>query len=402
MLGARLPTGLDCGFVSAPKRNPARPPRSPSRRARVLLLGVSCLFALGVAELAVRLVAPQPLIVGDCFYRSDAELGWTLAPGYRGRLSNRVDFDTPIVIDELGLRDGGSAGDGPEVLGLGDSFMFGYGVTTDETFLSRAARAAGVQPLDAGVPGYDLCQAGGLGERLLPRLPRVAVIVIAPCLANDELDAAGGIQRMEVQHGYFVEPGKVFDPDSLERRLLHPLFAHSDLVRFLRFAPVFQPLERKLFGRESIDRRALESLLAAYRDPPPPEVLAGDRATGTCLQGLAEAGAARRVEVLALLVPDQLEIRRRLLAHRARRRRRRRPLRPRRTTSPRRGALGQSGHPGRRPLGGARTGGRRGEAPWFAHDRHFTPAGSAVVAGVLTPEIERALVRHGVAPVESP
>ena len=389
--------------MSAPKRNPARPPRSPSRRARVLLLGASCLFALGAAELMVRLVAPQPLIVGDCFYRSDAELGWTLAPGYRGRLSNRVDFDTPIVIDELGLRDGGSAGDGPEVLGLGDSFMFGYGVAADETFLSRAARAAGVQPLDAGVPGYDLCQASGLGERLLPRLPRVAVIVIAPCLANDELDAAGGIQRMEVQHGYFVEPGKVFDPDSLERRLLHPLFAHSDLVRFLRFAPVFQPLERKLFGRESIDRRALESLLAAYRDPPPPEVLAGDRATGTCLHGLAEAAAARRVEVLALLVPDQLEIRRRLLA----------PTEraagveggrfdldgPRHRVG---ALLAKAGIPVVDPSAALEQAVRRGEAPWFAHDRHFTPAGSAVVAGVLSPEIERALVRHGVAPVESP
>jgi hypothetical protein len=385
--------------VSAPAHRPVRPPRPPSRRARLVLLAASCLFALGVAELAVRLLAPQPLVVGDCFYRSDAQLGWTLAPGYHGRLSNRVDFDTAISIDDLGLRDGDPAAGGPAVLGLGDSFMFGYGVEAGETFLARAARAAGAQPLDAGVPGYDLCQAAGLGERLLPRLPQVAVIVIAPCLANDELDAAGGIGRMTVQHGYFVEPGRIFDPDSLERRLVHPLFAHSDLVRFLRFAPVFQPLERRLLGRESIDRRALESLLAAFREPPPPEVLAGDRATGACLHGLAEAATARRVAVLALLVPDQLEIRRELLV----------PTEraagieegrfdldgPRRRVE---ALLAREGIPVVDPSAALEQAVRRGESPWFRRDRHFTPAGSAVVGGVLAPELLKALARREAPP----
>lgn len=354
---------------------------------------VSAALALGVSEVAVRLLSPQQYVRGEKFYRSDAELGWALAPGYRGRFSNLVDFDTEVRVNSLGLRGPELDGSRPAILGLGDSFMFGHGVAESESFLSVAAKAAGATPVNAGVPGYDLCQAVDLGARLLPTIP-VDAIVIAPCLANDEFDVSQGRFRTEVSHGYFVEPGVSFDPDAWQRRVRHLLFGHSHLVRMLRYSAATEWLTRHLGGDESINRRSLRSLLAAYQLPVRPEILEGDHLSATCLGKLAELTAAHEIPVVAVLVPDELEVVPAKFAVATR-------------------AIGESGlrfdpqGPARRLTALLAAAGiavvdptpelsravAEGEHPWFSQDRHFSPTGSRIVGERLGSELRRLLDR---------
>lgn len=289
--------------ASAASRKTAAPRR---RWPELLLLAASLALAGGLAEVVVRLVAPQ-VLTDDRNYRADDELGWTLKRGYRGVLTNSVDFSTRVRTNSLGMRGGEPQGRHPAILGLGDSFMFGYGVEEDEAFLTVAARELGGEALNAGVAGYDVCQAVDLGLRLLPRLDP-DVVVLAIFLGNDETDAAGGRFRMELYEDTFVERWRLPKLKSWRRRLFHPVFAHSHLVRFLRWSPLTEYVEHRILGKSSPRRRAHQGLLAVYRQPPTPEVLEGDRQARECLPRLRQAADGRALPLLALLIPDRLEV----------------------------------------------------------------------------------------------
>jgi len=358
---------------------------------KILLVLVSLVVALGAAELAVRWLAPQQEVEGERFLQSDDQLGWTLAPGYHGRFTNLVDFDIGIDINSLGLRGGELTERRPELLGLGDSFMFGHGVEAEESFLAVAAALLGAQPVDAGVPGYDLCQAADLGDRLLDRVAPAA-IVIAACLANDELDETRGRRRIEVRYGFALEPGSHFDPASPARRLRHAVYRHSHLVRLIRFSPLTEAVSRWLGRGESIDRRIVRDLLAAYEVPELPEIARGDAESETCLARLAEHARERRIPLVGVLIPDALEIDPAAL-ERTRRAAGEQgialdPLGPRRRLGAIFRRVGIAVVDPSRPLRAAVAGGQR---PWFSQDRHFTPLGHRVVGEQLADALARAL-----------
>ncbi len=146
---------------------PARPrPRSMWIRigAPLLLLSVSTLLALLLAEAGLRLLRPQvfPTIPGGLFTdRADGLR--VLTPGFEGVIS-RAEFHAPVRIGSFGVR-----GEGPRprtertfrILALGDSQTFGFGVLDPETYsvqletiLSERHPDLDVQVVNAGVPGY--------------------------------------------------------------------------------------------------------------------------------------------------------------------------------------------------------------------------------------------------------
>jgi hypothetical protein len=284
-----------------------RAPRRPAAwtRARLALLLFSCAFALGAGELAVRLLAPQWALVGLDFFAADPDLGWTLAPNHDGLMSNEVEYRVRVRTDERGLRVGARGAEaGPAILGLGDSYAFGFGVDADETFLARAAARAGARAANAGVPGYGPCQAAALGTRLLETVhPRATLLAIF--LGNDERDAARGTGFLEVRDGALVPPG--WRPSPL-RPFVHPLFESSHLVRFVRFSTPIVALERRLTGRGDDYRAALSDVLLAAEPDPPAEIVAGDRAMASCLPELNGAASGRGAPLLAVLIPDWTEV----------------------------------------------------------------------------------------------
>lgn len=163
-------------------------PRLENRKRRILLyrcllVGVSSLIALVLAEAACRLFIPeqasirfqqdvdelQDLKLGEAsrMIRNDPELFWKLVPDTRisgdawpffGVISNdkslREDHQIPFEKPAGQTR----------ILFLGDSCTFGYGVAHDEAFphvvesMLRGKSGKEVECINAGVPGYTLFQ----------------------------------------------------------------------------------------------------------------------------------------------------------------------------------------------------------------------------------------------------
>ncbi|MEE9276017.1 MAG: SGNH/GDSL hydrolase family protein [bacterium] len=155
---AALFAAITLGAAAAGRRAPGSG-RLRLKRAGLVLGGLAA--ALAIAEGALRLWDPpisRPRIRSHARY--SPAYGWTNRPGARGW---QVDAGYHIRINRHGHR-------GPEypaekrpgvfrILGLGDSFTFGWGVEEEQTFLrllERRLRAAGheVETLNAGVSGW--------------------------------------------------------------------------------------------------------------------------------------------------------------------------------------------------------------------------------------------------------
>ncbi|MEE9241107.1 MAG: SGNH/GDSL hydrolase family protein [bacterium] len=133
---------------------------------RLAAAAVSTAVAVAIAEGALRLWDPpisRPRIGSYVMY--SPELGWKNRPGAQGW---QVDIGYHIRINKHGHR----GPDYPEkkspgvfrVLGLGDSFTFGWGVEDGQTFLrvlERRLREAGrrVEVLNAAVPAWHSIQS---------------------------------------------------------------------------------------------------------------------------------------------------------------------------------------------------------------------------------------------------
>jgi lysophospholipase L1-like esterase len=163
--------------------------------ANVILLLASVVAALGVCELAARLVLPAPLpwLYPQIGYRADADLGFALAPGARG-----YSADKPVTINERGLR-------GPlvpfertpgvgRILVIGDSIGFGFGVADDDVVTTRmaallATHGRPTEVINASVSAYNTEQEVGYLERDGLRY-RPDWVIVAVCW-NDLSDKSG-------------------------------------------------------------------------------------------------------------------------------------------------------------------------------------------------------------------
>lgn len=92
------------------------------------------------------------------FFLHDELLGWRHRPGAVALFKNAV-----VRINSAGLRDdelpNPGSSDGPRVLFLGDSQVFGDGVASDDTFVQRLEREfRSLQAINAGVIGYGTDQ----------------------------------------------------------------------------------------------------------------------------------------------------------------------------------------------------------------------------------------------------
>ncbi len=186
---------------------------------------------LPVAELVVRLVAPEPLpsqemirsFVLEGMYEADEEAGFRLSPNYSGTLE-RAGHVTEFSTNSLGLRNdelGEKAA--PRILALGDSFTFGFGVGQDETWASLLgealeARSAGAEfvSINGGVNGYGtdaaLAQLRRVGPEVQPDL------ILLGFYSNDYIE-----NHLGTRNRYSVRDGYLFDElasKNLEENLL--------------------------------------------------------------------------------------------------------------------------------------------------------------------------------------
>lgn len=151
------------------------------RTARGILAGLALVFAGAlVLEVAVRLVAPQQLVVIDPdLYQPDSPTGWSHRPGVR-TIVNTGDGPVRFRTDANGSRVRWDApGDGPKgdvrILALGDSFLEATAVeaegTIAEILRERLSADLGrdVAVDNTGVGGWDVNQFLMQARRSLAR-----------------------------------------------------------------------------------------------------------------------------------------------------------------------------------------------------------------------------------------
>jgi len=149
----------------------------------LLLLFGGVIVGLLISEIAVRLIAPQPLtraFISDSaeatVYRPDSALGFRL----KANLAATYVFGTHLITDSLGLRDREYGPKRPgefRIMSLGDSYAMGYGVEEEQSYdkvlereLNRRHPGHDFSVITTGVPGYCTRQLLLTFERLHQRL----------------------------------------------------------------------------------------------------------------------------------------------------------------------------------------------------------------------------------------
>ena len=188
-------------------------PASPSRVRRVafrlgaVLVGLA--VAMGIAELGLRLFAPQP--TGPVALAPDPDVGVMPRRGFAGRKHIPGVYEYRFSHTEDGLRTTpASPAAGPEVLILGDSFTYGVGVDDGETFASRLAE--GLAERGTPVRVRNAGRTGGSPDyalRLLQARDWRPDVVVYAFYANDygdlqreayfERDSLGGLRPIAVR-----------------------------------------------------------------------------------------------------------------------------------------------------------------------------------------------------------
>lgn len=201
-----------------------------SRLAKVALLSVSAAVAFIAAEASLRLffdAAPQLEL--DIYRKQDGLL--LLRPNLKRRHVTR-QWDVVVRTNSEGWRDQERETSGRTVLGLGDSFAFGWGVEAQESFYSLVEQGLGDALINAGVPGTATIDQERLLAALIPRY-RPQFVVLAFFVGNDFTETGfGGAERLEVADGLLeLKPIDGQDaPTSWPRRLA----IQSHLLQLLR------------------------------------------------------------------------------------------------------------------------------------------------------------------------
>ena len=202
----------------------------PSALAKALLLGAGTFVGLAGAELLIRVTNGARYAERPTFYPKDDSLGWAPAPGLNDVYYGE-DFAITVATDADGARLGRlgvpQAG-APRVVLLGDSYTFGWGVSTEETFASllddlmaEHDELAGSRTVNLGVGGYGTLQSAVRLERYLADHSTVPVRAVV--LLHSHNDPSDNVLYAAVRSGL---------REYIERPRNRGLHLHN-LVRFL-------------------------------------------------------------------------------------------------------------------------------------------------------------------------
>ncbi len=154
---------------------------SKARKRLLLALGAVAL-AVMLAEVGLRLFLPLS-IQRERYQRTrnvyqydegnvqfDAGLGFFNTPNRTTTFSN-AEFSTTVTTNSAGFRDDEASLQQPDILLLGDSLAFGWGVEKPETAEAQLEKLLRVRVLNLGVAGYGTIQEAILFGRWLALHP---------------------------------------------------------------------------------------------------------------------------------------------------------------------------------------------------------------------------------------
>ena len=244
----------------------------------------------------------------------DRALGFRHLPNLDVVLAGHPDFSYRLRTNSRGLRT--PVEDGPvDVVALGDSFTFGYGVDEKVTWPSQLARLSGLTVANLGISGYgpgsELAMLRQEGLRLQPRL------VLWQFFANDLLDATSFAAWQAAGRGDFLDwerartlppaaPGLPAPGVSL-RGLLHRHLVSYELAKWASRQGVYDPGRRPA---RWIDVDGAPLLLdiggpAAWSDRTNPWVRDEMALTAAALEAARDDVRAMGAELIVVLAPTK-------------------------------------------------------------------------------------------------
>ena len=277
---------------SAPTR------RKPGSFVIALSLATSLLAGLLLAEVVVRLIAPEAgRVESPAMFVPDSLIGYRLASNYKGYRGNQTEYLTPVYTDALGMRTAQvpPKNGGTTILFLGDSFIFGQGVTAEQSMPAKVQRhlAAGKSSavaFNAGVPGYGTRQEElwlrEYGARVKPDL-----IVLGVFLGNDLVDNITS-SRSRFTDGRFTAP-----PARWHTPVTRWLFEHSHVYRLARRA-----VDEGNGARHGATARD------ALTFPAPAIARKEADSTSASIGDLQRDAANLHAQLLAVLIPDEMQL----------------------------------------------------------------------------------------------
>jgi len=177
---------------------------------KILVLLTASVIALVLLELSLRFLhTPDRAGYPSDMHATDDEVGFRLKANFTGRMVTQ-GRSVEIKTNRLGYRDSPIGNGGKRVLSVGDSFCFGHGVSSSETYSSLlqerlAAKSPGLQVINMGVPGYNtrnvLAQLRSDGRKLRPDLVLLGLYVGNDITGNHEAQAG----RLVVRSGLLVK-----------------------------------------------------------------------------------------------------------------------------------------------------------------------------------------------------
>lgn len=214
------------------------------------LATTSIMFSLCLCELLVRIIAPQQLDNNPALYEPDDQVVFRMQPNHHSIFSN-FEFDVPVSTNSMGFREKETSTKPPNtlrILGFGDSFTFGNGVTQEQTFLKQIERCLPsldgltTEVLNWGVPAYSLIQEYRLletrGTELQPDIVIVGFFVGNDFVDSRDLYDSAGTPTIRVAEGE-LHSNKTADVErNIVRAVTQPfrnyLSTRSHLYVFLR------------------------------------------------------------------------------------------------------------------------------------------------------------------------
>ncbi len=294
----------DAGAAPAEPAGTPRPPRVRVILIHLALLALSLLLGLGVAELAVRIAAPQQLIAfRPDIWRPADTVGYLRNGNVRARI-NTGERTVSVLTDAEGFRVGAAGRrDAPlTVLLLGDSFMEALQVEYEQSLAgliearlpARVGTAVAVR--EAGIAGWDPNHYLLRARQLLPR-ETFGLVVVALYAGNDLIRER--IERFPPREA--AERHRFGLPSSLRWSAIveSVLYPFNNVLETR--SHLFVLLKKRL--------RAVRMRMGLSPAYVPPGVRRADATaplwdvTADACRDLAAAGAARGVPTVFVLIP---------------------------------------------------------------------------------------------------
>ena len=242
-------------------------------------------------------------------FMQDPVIGYRLKPGATARLRT-ADFDTPITINQAGVRDrdvGPKAPGECRIVVLGDSLVMSVQVPVEETFVARLERrlnASSRSPttyrtINAGVQGYGPVEEY-LFYREVASALRPDIVILALYPGNDAVEAASAAHRL--REGQAARQSEEDLSASQRFTQWRRLMIRKSIVLQVTRLRVTTVLDR--FGW----RPEIDPPLRTFLPEAPPEITRGLAATRDAVSRLSALTRSQGARLVVVLLPARFQV----------------------------------------------------------------------------------------------